>query len=211
MSTESKSLESLYLKGDYKELKDNFLKNKDQYSAGIFHYNLGTVFAKEGNFAASRYHLEKAVKEGLLTPNLFSNLSFVKSKLSWSESEAAPAIIEWALLLPAKAYISMSLGLLLVALLLIRPFKAARRWWVLFLALSLLPVAIKWMAVDGHYMGIALKELKIHEGPSQIYEEKSLVPEGAKFVVSKEHDGWFFIEYPLHLTGWISKENIGLY
>ena len=75
------NFEELYLKKDYKGAANYLLQNKQQLNSGIFHYNLGTVYSKMGDYPAARFHLEKAIKEGYINSSSLNNLTYIKTQL----------------------------------------------------------------------------------------------------------------------------------
>jgi hypothetical protein len=58
---------------------------------------------------------------------------------------------------------------------------------------------------------IALKDTPLYEGPSKIFNEKGRVRAGSKIVLGELKEGWFYVKFPLSLSGWINKDQLGLY
>jgi tetratricopeptide (TPR) repeat protein len=111
-TSKGNSFEELYLKNNYKGAANYLLQNKQQLSSGIFHYNLGTVYSKMGDYAAARFHLEKAIKDGYINSSSLNNLKFIKSQLQVddiSNSTGFPdEVMNIALSIPSAAYFSFT-------------------------------------------------------------------------------------------------------
>lgn len=212
----AQSFEALYLKKDYKGAVDYLLKNKQQLSSGIFHYNLGTVYSKLGDFPAARFHLEKAVKEGYINSSSLNNLAYVKTQLQvddLSTSTLLPdELMNTALAIPNAAYLSFSLILLLGGLFLIKA-KKIKRTFTIVLAVFLIaaPLLFSKFYLENVNYAVAFKDIPLYEGPSKIFSEKGKVRAGSKIILGEFKEGWFYVEFPISLAGWINKDQIGLY
>lgn len=210
------SFESLYLQKNYKGAAQYLLANKQQFDSGIFHYNLGTVYSKLGDQAAARYHLEKAIKEGYVNSASLNNLSYVKSLLQVDDLSTSTSLpdkfINFSLNLPPQAYLSVTLLLILLSMLLIRTKKLTSKVIIFVsLLLSLLPIGYSTLYLNNVNYAVALKEIPLYEGPSKIFNEKGKIRAGSKIILGEFKDGWFFVEYPLSLAGWVGKDQLGLY
>jgi hypothetical protein len=214
---QSKStFDELYLKKDYKGAAQYLLDNKKQFESGIFHYNLGTVYSKMGDQATARFHLEKAIAEGYINSSSLNNLAFVKSQLQvddLSTSTSLPdQVVSTMTSIPMAGYFSMTLFLVLIFTLMIRLKKIQKKWiMVVVMLLSLTPVFVSNFYVKNINYAVVLKEVPLYEGPSKIFTEKGKVRAGSKVVLGQLKDGWFYIEFPISLSGWISKDQLGLY
>ena len=210
------NFDQLYLKKDYKGAAQYLLDNKQQFESGIFHYNLGTIYSKMGDQATARFHLEKAIQEGYINSSSLNNLTFVKSQLQvddLSTSTSLPdQVVNTVSAIPASGYFSMTLFLALLFTLMIR-FKKIQKKWVmaLVIALSLTPMFISNFYVKNINHAVVLQDIPLYEGPSKIFNEKGKVRAGSKVVVGQFKDGWFYIEFPISLSGWINKDQLGLY
>jgi hypothetical protein len=210
------SFDELYLKKDYKGAAQYLLDNKKQFESGIFHYNMGTVYSKMGDQATARFHLEKAIQDGYINSSSLNNLAFVKSQLQvddLSTSTSLPdQIISTATAIPMSGYFSITLFLVLVFTLMIRLKKIQKKWvMVVVFLLALTPVLFSNFYVKNINYAVALKEIPLYEGPSKIFAEKGRVRAGSKIVLGQFKDGWFYIEFPISLSGWINKDQLGLY
>lgn len=217
-SSESTSgtFEAFYLKKDYKAAADFLLQNKQQFDSGIFHYNLGTVYSKLGDFPAARFHLEKAIKEGFINSSSLNNLGFVKSQLQvddLSTSTSVPdQVMNTALALPSAAYLTISLLMLLVGLVMIKSKKIVRKMSLALLLLVVAtPVLFSEFYLDKINYAVSFKDVPLYEGPSKIFSEKGKVKAGSKLILGEFKEGWFYVKFPISLTGWINKDQLGLY
>lgn len=211
-----KSLETLYVKEEFNGTIDLLLKSKHRFDEGLFHYNLGTVHAKVGNHAAGRYHFEKSIKSGFVNNKVINNLEVVNERLQVEDigtsSEIYDQLLNTSLKIPDSCYLTMSLLLLIFGLLLFRKkiVKGVKKFGLLVLV-STLPWGFNHFYLKGINFAIAMKETKLYEGPSKIYTEKFLIKPGTKFIFSKINDGWLYIERPLFLSGWIVRDDAGIY
>jgi hypothetical protein len=216
LSIAEKTFDELYVKKDFKGAAQYLLDNKQQFDSSIFHYNLGTVYSKMGEQASARFHLEKAIQEGYINNSSLNNLTFVKSQLQvddLSTSSSFPdQIMNTASNIPAAGYFSLSLIFILIFMLLVRFGKIQRKWVmaVVFL-LAVSPVAISNFYVKNINYAVALKDTPLYEGPSKIFSEKGVVRAGSKIVLGQFKEGWFYVEFPISLSGWISKDQLGIY
>lgn len=215
-SQEKSPFEALYLQKNYKAAAQYLLDNKQQLHSGIFHYNLGTVYSKMGDHAAARYHLEKAVKEGYVNSATLNNLAFVKSQLNVDDLSTSTSLpdqfINTAVNIPAQAYLSLSLVVGLIFLILFRTRRLLSKTAIaVAIVLTLLPMGFQKFYVERINYAVVLKEIPLYEGPSKIFAEKGKIRAGSKILLGEFKDGWFFVEFPVSLAGWISKDQLGLY
>lgn len=213
---EEKSFEALYLKKDYKSAVNYLLSHKQQFDSGIFHYNLGTVYSKIGDFPAARFHLEKALKEGYINSSSLNNLTYVKTQLQvddLSTSANLPdELMNSALSVPAQAYLSLTLVFFFAGMLLIKSKIVTRKTTMfLLLIMALTPVFFSQFYLEKVNYAVAFKDIPLYEGPSKIFSEKGKVKAGSKIVLGEFKEGWFYVKFPISLAGWISKDQIGLY
>lgn len=212
----NQNFESLYLQKNYKGAAQYLLANKQQFDSGIFHYNLGTVYSKLGDQAAARYHLEKAIKEGYVNSASLNNLNFVKSQLQIDDLSTSVSltdkVMNFSLNFPPQAYLSVTLIFVLLTMILIRTRKITSRMVIsLALLLALVPIGYSTLYISRVNYAVALKEIPLYEGPSKIFNEKGKIRAGSKIILGEFKDGWFFVEYPLSLAGWVGKDQLGLY
>lgn len=212
----AKTFEELYVKSDFKGAASYLIQNKQQLNSGIFHYNLGTVYSKMGDYAAARFHLEKAMKEGLVNSSTVNNLNFVKTQLQVDDLSTSQAFsdqaINTALAVPLNAYLTLSLMIMLSGLFWSRVKKKMLPSRIIFVVLlALVPFLFSKIYIANINYAIALKESPVYEGPSKIFAEKGKVRAGSKIILGDFKEGWFYVKYPVSLAGWISKDQLGIY
>lgn len=210
------TFEELYLKKDFRGAANYLLQNKQQLSSGIFHYNLGTVYSKMGDYPAARFHLEKAIKEGYINSSSLNNLTYIKTQLQvddLSTSSLLPdQLMDTALAIPSSVYLSFSLLLLLLGLGLVKSKKIVRKMtMIIFAILIVLPVVFSQLYLEKINYAIAFKDVSLFEGPSKIFSEKGKVRAGSKIILGEFKEGWFYVKFPISLAGWISKDQLGIY
>lgn len=209
-----KSLDELYISGDYDAVISKILENKAKISPGIFHYNLGTAYLKKGELAVARFHLEKSFSKGYVTPQLSKNLSTTKNRLNVEEIESSSSfsdkLIDYSTLIPKEGFYSMSLIVILLGLLLLRLKKVKINWLPYFVGFALIFVFIGFYSSNNFQTAYVLKNSKIFEGPSESFDVSQEVPGGVKVIIEKKNSKWLFIKSPVHLSGWVKREVLGI-
>ncbi len=210
------NFEQLYVKKEFKAAANWLIQNKQQYSSGIFHYNLGTVYSKMGDYSAARFHLEKAIKMGYINSSSLNNLNFIKSQLQVDDISTSNSVIDQfmnsSLAVPSSAYLSMTLVMMIIVLLLIKSKKLVGKMTIAtLLVIALFPLAYSSLYLDSVNYAVAFKETTLYEGPSKIFQEKGKIKSGSKIILGEYRDGWFYVKYPISLAGWASKDQLGQY
>ncbi len=214
--TKTSSFDELYLNKDYKGAAQYLLDNKQHIDSGIFHYNLGTVYSKMGDQAIARFHLEKAIQEGYVNSSSLNNLNFVKSKLEVDDLSSSTSfpdeLMNVATMVPTTGYITMTMSLVVLFTLLVR-FQKIQKKWVIGLAflIALTPVIFSRTYVQNINFAVTLKNVPLYEGPSKVFNEKGQIRAGSKVILGEFKEGWFFVKFPISLSGWINKDQLGLY
>jgi hypothetical protein len=209
-------LKSQYLKGNYDEAIKKLIISKKDFHPGQFHFLLGTLYVKKGNYAAGRYNLEKSLNEGYINTKVLHNLVTTKAQLAIDDLSTSPYFydktINFALDIPSQAYFSLSLVFVFIVLILRRlKFFKRKLILVLVLLISFTPMGIKYFYVDKINYAINLENTTIHEGPSKIFPESGKLKAGTKFVIGERDGDWFLIKNPINIAGWIQKEGIAIY
>jgi tetratricopeptide (TPR) repeat protein len=212
----AKSLEDTYLGGQYDQAIRMLLEAKDQYPRGQFHYNLGTMHAKQGDLPVARFHLEKSIRLGFTNPHSWHNLEHVREKLEVDDLSTSEGMVdkgmEHLLALSGSGMWCISLVLMVVAV-----YVAKKKWvegrarLVLLAVLALAPGLGSELALRPMRMGVALKDAQVHEGPSAIYQSKTELKAGSKFIIGQVKDGWSFIARPISISGWVNNQDLGIY
>ncbi len=211
-----KSLEALYLEGDYQQGIDLLLANKDIFSSGLYHYNLGTFYTRMGELGAGRYHLELSRQEGHLAPDLLNNISFIEHQLGSADLSQSlhmsDRLLNFFLSWPFQTYLFIALILTVVVLCLfvwLKPRGRLVRPYFLLCIVPLLPIG-SYFFFDQHKLAIVIDASEILEGPSAIYRSDGQIQAGTKVIVGREYNGWHFIERPQVYKGWVSGESLGI-
>jgi len=211
-----KELEQLYLDGKYTELKEKLVKDRDSLSPGVFHYNLGTILAKEGNLAAARYNLEKAKSLGFSHPALIKNLDSVTKKVQVtqynSEKPLDIKLLEGFVFTSDSLFLLASLLCALFMTILLRMKLIKNRYiFVALLALSTTPFLVKKYHYNTTYMtAVNIKATKVFEGPSEIYEPIKEIEGGQKVIIGKSFEDWIFVNWPVEYSGWVKRQDLGV-
>jgi hypothetical protein len=212
-----KSLEGLYLKGNYQGAKELLLQNKSKMDEGHFHYNMGTLYSKLKYNAAGRYHFEKAIHSGFVNTEVLNNLQVVNSRLALRDLSNSKRVsdrsMNVALDIPPAIYLGVTLSLVLLTLVMVKMRGVRNATALVFVfIIALLPVSISQFYLEKKDYAITLEATTLYEGPSKVYEQKMIIPAGSKFVIGEiKEAGWFFIERPLELSGWVLKDTLGIY
>ncbi len=188
------------------------MSNKESFEPGVFHYNLGTVLFKEGEFSASRYHLEKALSKGFYNSDIEHNLFAVKAKLN-TEILEKPVSSEGMIVQHlANTSIDIVFFVALTTTLILFFFKKHFHQFLLalLLLLSFLPFLSKIYIENSLIKAVSLTKIDIKEGPSDIFEKSSELPEGIRVIMSKQKGEWFYIRYPSQFSGWVKRERLGI-
>lgn len=214
MNSLLKSLQTQYQKGEFESVKNSLLENKTKFDKVEFHYNLGTVYSKMGNYAVGRYHLEKAISEGYESVAVKHNLKNVQAKLAVLDVSTSKSVEDVVL---AKGlsygpdfYIFLTLVLMVITSVLSRKKVFGKALITILFLISLVPVGTKFFYLDKKHVGVLFKDSQVFEGPSAIFKKSGKIPSGAKIVVGKEIEGWLFIERPVDYVGWIKSEQVGV-
>ncbi|OUR92867.1 hypothetical protein A9Q84_20350 [Halobacteriovorax marinus] len=215
MNELSKSLETLYLDGKFEKAVDLLLESKSALTDVDFHYNLGVVYAKMGELGPGRYHFELAMKKGYLGSDLINNLNVIKSQIQVADISnsdfLADKVINFLSTFPVGYSVSITLVLVAIFLILMRAQLVKSKLIVaLALFISTMPPVLHSYLIADKTFAVSMNELKIFEGPSAIYDVKTTLPAGSKFIMGKSDKGWFYIDHPVELSGWVKKEDVGL-
>ncbi len=209
------SVQSLYLEGDYQGAIETLTQGGEQLGQGLFHFNLGTLYLKNEQWGLGRYHLEKALKAGLVSEAQYHNLRLASSQPGLANLATSPQwserALNTALSVPQDFYFLCSLGLTILGLFFLRR-SASFSWGKVFggLGLACLPSAFCLFFLAELKEAVVLKDSPIREGPSQIYAESITLQEGSKIVVGKRSGNWYFIKYPRRMGGWVAQDHLGL-
>lgn len=197
---------------EYAQARELVLKHKDEFALEIFHYNLGTLYLKEKQFPAARYHFEKALHLGLVDARLKKNLNTTIKGLSISTPELSfkDQFIETASSLSLGGLTSVSLTLLLIWALFSRFIakRFGRALLILSFCFCLLPFAGRFYLQNLH-KGVVLEDTWLREGPSKIYEQSGKIPGGTRVILGSFSQNWALVVSPTYYSGWVPVKDLG--
>lgn len=206
-------MEVLYIKKDYAKVQELLLQNRDQFSDGQFYYNYGTLFLKMGKIGPARYNFEKAIDQGWVTAGLKKNYSIVYSSVSVDPMKSDnivdrvnasfEAVPWWGIL----AITLITINILLVFL---TRKKLKIKQFIILVLISVFLFGGLGVYKSKLSSAIALKETPIKEGPSNIYEDVSTLPDGAKVIIERRDSGWLLISAPKQFSGWVKANDLGV-
>jgi hypothetical protein len=203
-----KTVESLYSKKAYREALDYLANNKGHVSKGLWHYNMGTIFASLEDWPMARYHLSMADLHGYTSRELLSNQSLVEDKLlsqKW-EKPITPMdyVIRGALLGSDGILTFFGLVIMIIGIFLLKNQLKKRAFMLLSVSLLLFGMTL-WIKTWN--WGIVLKPQVLREGPSAIFNSKDEIPAGVKVLTLKEGE-WVKVIFPERFEGWIRNAEI---
>ena len=209
-----KEVEKLYTQGKIEAARKLLMGRKDTIPEGLFHYNLGTLYAKEGNLALGRYHLEKALSKNFANKMLFNNLETVKEELNVSDVGRSESLsgrmVDASLSFPPGIWLTFTLLLFLGLIFAIK--RKMVRGFVLpsvFFILALIPFVYPRTYLRKMRHAVVLKDAEIYEGPSHIYSSTGFVKGGSKIIVGTSNNRQYLVVYPKNLSGWIHRDYLG--
>ncbi|MCY4643108.1 MAG: hypothetical protein OXB88_00660 [Bacteriovoracales bacterium] len=214
ISTTSKSLQELYESKSYEQFIDQLSKERENLGEGIYHYNLGTAYLKMGRHPESRYHLEKALEEGLFHSGIRKNLNTVVKNLELGTMEEgghiSDQVLNYATRLSPDFSLCFGLILAIVFMGLFRFKKIKKTSFILALIVSLCPILFSFSIHRMYRRAIVLEASSVYEGPSKSFEISSEIPPGMSVIIRADGKDWFYVESPGHFSGWIDRKRIGI-
>ncbi|WP_408098245.1 hypothetical protein ACJVC5_04850 [Peredibacter sp. HCB2-198] len=204
-----KTVEALYVQKDFAKALQTLEANKSKISPGLWHYNMGTVYAGMKEFGKARFHLLQAEREGFVSKESEQNLEVVESALDTTRLEKPLAWSDYAVrgAMIASEGILSTLALFILIAGMIGVLK--KKSLALFSALTvfvLLIVGVDFW-INSWPLAVVTTPQGIQEGPSAIFASREELPSGV--LVLATHKGeWRKILYPSRYQGWI--KNTGL-
>lgn len=203
------TVEKFYAQKDYANALKTLESGKGKISQGLWHYNMGTVYGKLGDWPMARYHLLEALEDGYSDQPVLINKSLVEEKLGVVKLEKPLSVIDHAVNagLGASHGILTSVSLLLLIFGLVIYFKKSSfKLFICLLLFSSSALLLNWWITSWN-KSVVITAQSIHEGPSSIFGSRSELPPGI-FIVTKKNGEWLKIIYPSRFQGWI--KNAGL-
>lgn len=211
-----KNAEQFYIKKDYESALSVILESKDKLDPGLFHYNLGSLYLKKGELGPARFHLERAKDSGFSYPMLWKNLKYIQEQPQVLDPVKSKDMQEFFVGKTMDVPLSfVGIFSLLIAVIVLFSFR--KKWIerklvvVLFLVIAIAPVGISYSIKKGFNYAIALKPLRVYEGPSKIYPDYGEISAGSRVIINNFQDDWYFILSPRSQSGWVEKTNLGFY
>ena len=195
----------LVAKGDYKAALKAWIQAKGEVPDFQYWSNLGLVQLKLENYPEARYAFEKAWLKTIYSSSARRNIELIETKLPDGVQKNSWQDYGNSLLLnlgPLKLWI-LVLILILPLVWLIKK-QLSRNFQIFTGVLILAPFlfAVWFQVSTGAF--VALKEIELYDGPSQIFRTGRLINPGMKVLV-REQDDWWYVVYPPAATGWVSK------
>ncbi len=211
-----KEAQQFYVNKDYDSALSVIRKGKGNLSPGLFHYNLGSIYLKKGELGPARLHLEKAKLSDFNYPMLWKNLKYIKSQSQVFDPTKSKDIQEVfvgkALDLPDSMVLIATLMVIVVLLGLFRKgIVLSKKYLLVAIVLSALPLGSIFFIKKGYNYAVALKPVRVYEGPSKIYPDFGEIAPGSRVVVGRFHDNWYYVLSPSDLSGWVEKVNLAFY
>ncbi|MCP4913678.1 MAG: hypothetical protein GY909_11230 [Oligoflexia bacterium] len=208
-----KSLSEQYTSGNYDEVIDGFLSIKGKIPKDLFHYNLGSAFAKKGEYGAGRYHLELALQSGYWQEPVIKNINSILKVQSIKDISNSKLMKEKTLnkidYISMDIFIFVSLVILLVSLFIRLKKIINTKVLIPLIVLALVPVGTKYLYSTSYKTAVVLENSQLYEGPSRAFESGFDIQAGSKIIIGKKSDDWFFIRYPESLSGWVNAKKLG--
>jgi hypothetical protein len=211
-----KQAQQFFVNKDYESALSVIREGKPHLDTGLFHYNLGSIYTKSGELGPGRYHLEKAKKAGFNYPMLWKNLNYIKNQPQVMDPTKAKdyqeVFVGKVLDIPFSFVSIACLFILAVLILLFRKSILNLKKTVLCVfVLVLLPPVTSIAIKKGYRYAIALKPVRVYEGPSKIYPDFGEIAAGSRVVVGKLHDSWYFLLSPSSISGWVDRTHLAFY
>lgn len=208
-----KLAESHYLKNEYDNALTLFLENRDLIeSPALWHFNVGTLYLKKDSLGLARFHLEKAKDSFELGRIAQRNIDTIKANdfiIDISKSnELNENIVTTGVTSSLWEYSLLFLILIVLSILLYRFRKITKSVLVIGILISLIPFLAYYYFDQSYKTAIIINDVAIREGPSKIYEENTVLPAGSKVIYSITKNGWFLIDFPASVKGWVESNNI---
>lgn len=204
-----KTFEGHYAQKDYSGALEFLQKNQKDISPGLWHYNLGTVYAKMENFPMARLHLLLAEKNGFKGKEVDQNISFVEEKLEIHRLEKPISVNDYfvkaGLFLSEGILTTITLLVLFVGLWVLKKKRSILRVVSFLISVIFLLGINLWM--NTWRKALLVSPQILYSGPSVIFESRGEIPAGI-MVMTKGNSNWLEIIYPSRFQGWIKNGDL---
>lgn len=204
-----KTVEGLYASKDFDGALKILKENQKTLPQGVWNYNLGTVYGKQGEFALARFHLLKAELEGFSGPELITNKEIIEEKLNISRYEEPITtndyLVKSALFASEGMLTTLAFVFVVLGLGILSKTKSLKRSLFFFVPVLILSGLNIW--IDSWPKKIVIKPQVIKDGPSAIFNNRGELPSGVMLITTKKED-WLYIQYPSRFSGWIKETGL---
>lgn len=200
-----KQYQELFSSNKFKEAIELLKAHKSEFEPSVYHFNQGVNYAKAGELAQARFHLEMAKGEGLYSPELRASLEQVKLASGAATLEETSSLKDYALDYALQTSVVTGLNITLALLLALVFFrkKIAPTWAKTCLALlCLAPVGSQYLIKTSYTRAVAMNKKEVFTGPSQIFEVKQEIVPGMVLILTQEEGPWRQIVSPWSHKGW---------
>ena len=195
---------------DYSSAIKLLNENRGQFEPGVFNYNLGLALLQSEDPVMARVQFEKAKIHGLYSNELMHALDETTQKLQVKTLEESQTFSDQfnkiTLGTPFDVYITISLSIAIVALLLHRRVDKLVTFLMILFATA--PLIFYSQYVNKYNATVVLEDQVVYRGPSKMFEQIQLIPQGMKIYTGKEFDGWRYIIAPESHRGWFFTQKV---
>ena len=208
-----KLAESHYLKKEYDNALTIFLENRELIdSPALWHFNVGTLYLKKESLGLARFHLEKARDSFELGKIAQRNIDSIVANEYIVDVSKSKGINENIVSIGVTSnvweYSLIFLLIIVVSIFFYRIKKISKSIFVTGILVSIMPFLAYYFFNQSFKTAIIINDVATREGPSKIYEENTILPAGSKVIYSITKNGWFLIDYPSSIKGWVESKNI---
>ncbi len=207
MKDSLKKLESFYVNKEYDRGLVFLDELSEKLEPSVYHYNKGTFLAKKESFAKARLHFERAKELNFNSTALENNLEVVKKNLQVEVIEEPQSFTENLIYsfdgLSKDYFLSFFLIFIILSSIFFKKFKSLSLAF-LFLFCSLIPLGVSKYLKTVYKRAIVTDSTAVFDGPSEVFEQISEIPEGVKIILSEKRDNnWHYIDFPQPYRGWV--------
>lgn len=186
-------------------------QNRDEFDSGVYEYNLSINYYHLEKYVDARYYMEKAIREGMHTQKSQKILDGIKSKLEIGELEAKEQISDYFYDYSTHFSLYQGLGASLILMIiyfsLLRKISGLSSKSILLLG-TLIPFAFSVFIKFSYAPAVLKQEVKVREGASLIFDEKTVLPAGMKVIATPKKSPWIYIYSPSAFRGWVLSEEV---
>jgi len=204
-----KTFEGYYLKKDYPNALLTLEKGRGEVEAGLWHYNMGTVFGEMKNWPLARFHFMLAEANGFNSKELSQNQQLAEDVLEISRLEkpldTSDYLIKASLVASEGLLVTLSLIFLVLGLWLLKQSATAKRALIFVLAVVSPLIIDSWF--DSWPRKIVIETKSLYEGPSALFAVRGELPAGL-MVLTNTKGEWEEIIYPARFSGWVRTDGM---